>query len=151
MSRPVLTLQLIPWEATLIKLRIQNVGNGAASGVKGEMEAVTKAGLLSVPWSFPLLASGKYEEFGFPIPPDGKSDDRFRLDSVRERIPEVRAHFSYRSTYGTEYELEDSIDIREVTDDWLASRMMATQDHPDRLLPRIAKALESLAKNRPSK
>ncbi len=32
-SRPVLTLQLIPWQPQLLKLRIQNVGNGPAVGV----------------------------------------------------------------------------------------------------------------------
>lgn len=34
-----------------------------------------------------------------------------------------------------------------MTDDWIASRMMATQDHPERLLPRLAEALEGIEKH----
>lgn len=145
-SRPVLTLQLIPWQPQLLKLRIQNVGNGPAVGVKGTIEAILKSGSASIPWSYPLLAASKYEEFGFPTPPGASNEERFRIDAIRLKVIEVRAKFVYKSVSGSQYELKDSIQIQQVTDDWLASRMMATQDHPERILPRIAKALEDLAK-----
>jgi hypothetical protein len=114
--------------------------------VKGTIEAILKSGSASIPWSYPLLAAGKYEEFGFPTPPGTSNEDRFRLDAIRSKVTEVRAKFAYKSVAGRQYELMDSIQIQDVTDDWIASRMMATNDHPERLLPRIAKALEDLVK-----
>jgi hypothetical protein len=38
MSRPVLTFQLVPWQANLVKLRIQNVGSGPAIKVIGTVQ-----------------------------------------------------------------------------------------------------------------
>ena len=146
MSCPILTLQLIPWQPKLLKIRIQNVGNGSAMSVKGVSETVMKSGSVSAPWSYPLLGSGKYEEFGFPMPPGASNKEHFGLDEIRSEVIEVRADFTYKSVSGCQYELKDSIQIQHVTDDWIASRMMTTQDHPERILPRIAKALEDLAK-----
>lgn len=151
LSRPVLTLQLIPWQPQLLKLRIQNVGNGPALGVKGVIDAVMKSGSISAPWSYPLLGTGKYEEFGFPMPAGTSNEERFRLDAIRAKVIEVRAEFTFRSVSGCQYELKDSMQIQQVTDDWLASRMMTTQDHPERILPRIARALEDLAKKSSNK
>lgn len=145
--RPILTLQLVPWIASLVKIRIQNVGNGAASNIKGTIESILNTGTASIPWSYPLLASGKYEEFGFPMPSDAKPDERFRIETIRTKVIEVKAKFTYNSIFGNAYVLEDSIQVREVTETWIASRILATEDHPDRLLPRIAKALDELVKN----
>ena len=144
-SRPVLTLQLIPWQPKLLKIRIQNVGNGAAVGINGVIESVRKSELVSTPWSYPLLANGKYEEFGFPVPPSASDEERHGLDEIRSEVIEVKAEIVYESVYGHKYEMKDSIDIKQVTDHWIYSRMMVTQDHPDRILPRIAKALDKLA------
>ena len=145
--RPLLGFALIPWQPTLIRLRIQNLGYGPALDVKGHIEAISASGNLSFPWSYPLLAPTKYEDFGFPAPPGAASDDRFRLDIVRMRVETVRAEFSYKSVSGCEYRLSDAIPVTEVTEDWISSRMMATEDHPDRLVPRIAKALEGIEKH----
>ncbi len=38
------------------------------------------------------------------------------------------------------------IDIEPLSADWLDSRMLATADHPERLIPRIAKGIEDIAK-----
>jgi hypothetical protein len=146
LSKPILTFQLIPWQPQMLKLRIQNVRNGPAFRVKGTIEAIHKSDSASIPWSYPLLTAGKYEEFGFPTPPNAENEERFSLDKIRERVIEVRAKFTYGSASGSEYELNDSIRVQEITYDWLVSKMMATQDHPERILPRIAKALEDLAR-----
>lgn len=146
LSRPFLTFQLIPWQPQLVKLRIQNVGNGPAFRVKGTIEAIRKSGSASIPWSYPLLAAEKYEEFGFPAPPEANNEERFRLDEIRSKVIEVRAKFTYSSASGSKYELNETVQVQQVTDDWLASKMMATQDHPERILPRIAKAIEDLAR-----
>jgi hypothetical protein len=61
-------------------------------------------------------------------------------------VIKVRARFSYESVSGCKYAMEDDIEVQQITNDWVASRMMATQDHPERLLPRIATALEELPK-----
>lgn len=146
LSRPVLTFQIIPWQPQLLKLRIQNVGNGPALQIKGTIESVRRSGSVNIPWSYPILAASKYEEFGFPTPSGASNEERFRLDEIRSNVIEIRAKFRYSSASGSQYELNDSIQIQQLTDDWSASRMMATQDHPERIMPRIAKALEDLAK-----
>lgn len=144
-SRPVLTLQLIPWKAKLLKIRIQNVGKGLAVGINGVIESVRKSELVSTPWSYPLLDNGKYEEFGFPVPPTASEKERHGLDEIRSEVIEVKAGFVYESVYGHKYEMKDCIDIQQITDDWIYSRMMTTEDHPERILPRIAKALDKIA------
>jgi len=144
--RPFLGFQLIPWTSTLLKLRIQNLGWGPALEVKGYIEANSGSGGASFQWSYHVLAPGRYEDFGFPAPPGASSEDRFRLDKVRERLDTVRAVFSYKSVSGCEYHLSDSISVTNLTDDWIAAQMMATEDHPDQLVPRIAKALEGIEK-----
>jgi len=145
--RPLLGFQLIAWGPNLLKLRIQNLGSGPALEVKGYIQAISASGNVSFPWSYPLLAPGKYEEFGFPVPPGATSEDRFRLDTIRARVDTVRAQFSYKSVRGREYSLDDAISVAEVTADWISSRMLATEDHPERLVPRIAKALEGIEKH----
>ncbi|MGD0355204.1 MAG: hypothetical protein ABSB31_07170 [Dehalococcoidia bacterium] len=145
-NRPVLTFQLISWAPRIVKLRIQNVGNGAASNIKGTIESILNDGIASVPWSYSLLASGKYEEFGFPMPAGTATQDRFRLDTIKSKIIEVNANFTYKSVLGQSYLLQDSIKVQQLTDDWLSSKMLVTEDHPDRLLPHIAKALDGIAK-----
>lgn len=145
MHRPVLTLQLIAWQANLLKLRVQNVGSGAAVDVEGTIESKTKAGVVSFPWSYPLLCAGHYEEFGFPMP-QGANEDRFNFKKIMENVVEVRAKFMYKSTAGAVYQLNDLIPIQKITNDWMTSRMLVTQDHPDRIMPRIAKTLEDIEK-----
>lgn len=146
-NRPVLTFQLVSWAPGIIKLRIQNAGNGAASNIQGKIESILNEGTESVPWSYVLLCSGKYEEFGFPMPSGSTTQDRFSLDTIKSKVIKVNARFTYKSVLGQTYILEDSIRVQQLTDDWLASKMLVTEDHPDRLLPRIAKALDDLAKN----
>lgn len=146
MSRPILTLQIVPWQANALKLRIQNVGNGAAIGVEGAIETETKSGVASVPWSYPLLGPDKYEEFGFPLPPGGSDNDRFSFNAIKEKVVEVRAKFTYKSVSGAKYQLQAEVPIEKVTKDWEDSRMLVTQDHPERIPPRIAAALEDVAK-----
>lgn len=150
-DRPMLAFQLVPWGPKTLKLRIQNVGLGAAFGIEGSIEAFTGQMSVTSPWSYPLLPPGKYEEFGFPAEPDATPDERFNLDKIRQLFDGVRAQFTYTSASGNVFGLDETIAVRDITDDWIASRMMTTQDHPDRLLPRIAKALDEIAKgtNRP--
>lgn len=142
--RPILTFQLIPWQANSLKLRIQNVGSGPALGIRGTIETVMESDSVSVTWSYPILTSDKYEEFGFPMPPNASNEERFRMDLLKSKVNKVLANFAYKSVTGQQYELNESIDIQQVTEDWISSRMMATQDHPERLMPRIAKAIENL-------
>jgi len=66
--------------AAIVEAQDQNVGNGPAVGVKGTIEAMLKSGSASIPWSYPLLAAGKYEEFGFPTPPGASNEERFELE-----------------------------------------------------------------------
>ncbi len=146
MHRPVLAFELISWDASLLKLRIQNVGSGVAVDVRGTIESTTKSGSASFPWSYPLLCAGQYEEFGFPTPQGASNEDRFRFEKIRENVVEVQAKFKYRSTRGVDYQLNDSIPVQKVTNDWVTSRMLVTQDHPDRIMPRIAKTLEGIEK-----
>jgi len=150
-NRPILTFQLISWAPGIVKLRIQNVGNGAASNIKGTIESILNEGIASVPWSYSLLASDKYEEFGFPMPSGSTTQDRFKLDTIKSKVVEVNAKFTYKSVLGQFYILEDSIKVQQLTDDWLSSKMLVTEDHPDRVLPRIAKALDELIKNTSTK
>ena len=145
-TRPVLTFQLIPWHAKVLKLRIENVGAGPAFDVQGTVEAFTSDGPDTFPWSYPLLGSGRYEEFGIPAPANASSQERFNLDAIRARVSALRAAFTYRSAAHRPYTLDTTINVTNVTQDWVDSQMMATEDHPDRLLPRIAKALEDIAK-----
>lgn len=145
--RPLLAFHLVPWQAKLVKLRVQNVGAGPAFGVSGAIEATSSNGdKVGFRWSYPLLAAGKYEEFGFPTQPGASGTERFNLDAVRARVEGVEAHFTYKSASGRQYELVDRIGIKDITDDWIGSQMLATQDHPERLLPRMAKALDEIAK-----
>jgi hypothetical protein len=76
-NRLILTFQLIPWEPGIVKLRIQNAGNSAASNIKGTIESMLYTGTASISWSYTVLASGKYEEFGFPMPADAKTEEHF--------------------------------------------------------------------------
>jgi hypothetical protein len=143
--RPILTFQLISWAPGLVKLRIQNVGSGPAKDVTGKIESIlASSGSESINWSYPLLTSDKYEEFHIPLPMGIDRKEGFKLATVRSNVSQVKAIFTYKSILGISYKLEDSIDIQKVTEDWLGSKMLVTQDHPDRLLPRIAKALEQL-------
>jgi hypothetical protein len=142
--RPFLAFHLVPWQPKLLKLRIQNVGAGPAFAIKGMVEAVTKEGTEAFDWSYPLLAPGKYEEFGVPSRPETTAQERFGLDQIREHVESIRARFTYAAANGRGYALDELISIKDITDDWIQSRMMATQDHPERLLPRIAKALDDL-------
>jgi hypothetical protein len=142
--RPLLILQLISWEAHLLKLRIQNVGGGGAIGIEGKLESKNKEGSNVVSWSYPVLCSNQFEEFGFPVPEGGSKKDQFELESIKDRVVEIKADFIYKSTYGINYELKDSIPIQKVTQDWIESHMLATQDHPERIMPRIAKTLEKI-------
>jgi len=64
--------------------------------------------------------------------------------AIRLTVNKVGAKFTYRSTSGVEYHLEDSIDVQELAKDWVVSQMLVTQDHPDRIMARIAKAIENL-------
>jgi hypothetical protein len=144
--RPILAFQLIPWEANLLKLRIQNVGNGAANKIEGKLISVTKEGTTIVPWSYSVLNCDKYEEFGIPMPAGKDHLDMFDIERIKETVIEVKAEFIYNSIAGKQYELKDSIQIQHITSDWVASKMMATQDNPERIMPRIAKSLEELAK-----
>jgi hypothetical protein len=139
--RPVLSLQLVPWEANLLKLRIQNVGSGPAFDIKGKIFAETKSVIATIPWSYTMLDVDKYEEFGIPI-----SDNThvFDLNIIKQTVNKVGAKFTYRSAARSEYNLEDSINIQELTTDWVDSHMLVTQDHPDRIMPRIAKTLENI-------
>jgi hypothetical protein len=145
-QRPRLALQLIPWQPGLLKLRVENFGTGPALSVKGRIETVLKEGdPVGFDWSYHFLGSGRYEEFGFPMPAGASNEARFRLDEIRKRVSKVFGDFSYGSVSGRQYEMKEALDVDNITDDWVTSRMMATQDHPERLLPRIAKALEDLA------
>lgn len=144
--RPILTFQLIPWRPNLLKLRIQNVGYGPAVDIKGTIESIIHSGSASFSWSYPLLVAGKYEEFGFPMPDDASKEARFNLDAIRHNVKEVRAQLTYNSISGKQYELQDSIQIGEITNSWAKSRMMVTQDHPERIIQRIAEALETIAR-----
>lgn len=143
-ERPVLALHLVPWYPMLVKLRIQNVGLGSAFEISGAIEGWSSGELLSSPWTYPLLPPGKYEEFGFPAVEDD-AEGRFRTDKVRERFETIRARFTYKAATGRDYELDQTINLREMTGDWVKARMMATEDHPERLAPRIAKALDKIA------
>lgn len=145
-TRPVLAFHLVPWHPTVVKLRIQNVGPGAAFDISGVIEGSSDGKASSLPWAYPLLLPGKYEEFGFPAAHDDR-DARHRLEKVRQRFESVRARFTYKSATGDQYELDSMIKVRDITDDWVESQMMATQDHPERLAPRIAKALDSIAES----
>jgi len=144
LHRPVLNFQLIAWEANSLKLRIMNVGSGVATDIDGKIESKNMNGLASFPWSYPSLISGQYQEFGFPVINGGSTQDRFNLNKIRENVSEVEARFKYKSTNGLDYELNEIISIKKVTDDWVASKMLVTQDHPDRIMARIAKALEAI-------
>ena len=147
LSRPRLTFQLIPWQPNLLKLRIENLGAGPALNVKGKIQTQLKGGdSVGVDWSYHLLGSRKFEEFGFPMPEGVGNETRFNLDEIRKGVISVSADFSYSSASGRQYKLEDILDVASITQDWIASRMLATQDHPDRLLPRIASALEDLSR-----
>jgi hypothetical protein len=144
--RPILTFQLVPWGPGLIKLRIQNVGSGPAKDVAGKVESIlVSSGSESINWSYPLLTTDKYEEFHIPLPADMEHAEGFMLAEVRSKVSQVKAIFTYKSISGVPHKLEDSIDIQKVTQDWLDSKMLMTRDRPERLLPRIAKALEDLA------
>jgi len=143
--RPVITFQLIPWQPNLLKLRIQNIGNGPAFDVKGSIKTFTNSGQIPIPWSYPLLGKDKYEEFGFAIQSDDGIKTIYKLDEIRSNVIETQVELVYTSIHGKQYKLEESIKVQEVTNDWIASKMMATQDHPDRLLPRIAKTLEEIS------
>lgn len=145
--RPLLTFQVIPWGGVRIKLRIQNLGPGPALNIKGEVHATYDSGDEAFSWSYPLLAPGKYEEFGFPAPHGATREDRFRLDRIRRRVQRLNAHFTYSSASGDELELKESPSIGEITQDWVTSRMMATEDHPERLGPRIARALDEIERH----
>lgn len=145
-TRPHLTIQVIPWQPGLLKLRIQNLGNGPAFRIKGEIKSIASDSNAESPkfdWSYVVLSPGKYEEFGFP---SRSERSRFRLQEIRETVARTEAHFEYFSGTGRRYTLDELVDIKELTADWVDSRMMATDDHPERLLPRIAKALEDIAK-----
>lgn len=146
-ERPVLALHLVPWGPMSVKLRIQNVGMGPAFNISGAIEGWSGEQLLGLPWSYPLLPPDKYEEFGFPAEADSDAGSRFRMDEVRQRFENIQANFSYKSASGHEYVLHDTIAVRDITEDWLKSRMLATQDHPERLAPRMAKALDDIAQS----
>ena len=150
LTGPLLTLQLIPWQPQLVKLRIQNLGGGPAINIRGHIRAETQRGSRSTPWSYPVLGPGRYEEFGFPeddtLPPEERiAGERFNLEAIRTTYLEIKGDFTYESSVGREYKLDDVIDVRAITGEWVESRMLATEDHPDRILPRIAKALEELS------
>jgi len=143
--RPVLTFQLIPWAPGLIKLRIKNVGSGPAKDIAGKIESVfIGSGSEAINWSYPLLDPDRYEEFHIPLPTGIDRTKGFDSKTVKSKVSQIKTIFAYKSILGIPYKLEDSIDIQEVTKDWLDSKMLVTQDHPDRLLPRIAKALDEL-------
>lgn len=147
MHRPFLSFQVISWDAATLKLRIQNVGGGPAFGIEGKIESRTKDGVDSFLWTYPFLGANKYEEFGFPAPEGSKAEDRFRFEKISESIFDVRAIFKYSASSGRVYELNDSIPIAKVTKDWVDSKMLVTADHPDRIMPRIAKTMEEIQKD----
>ena len=142
--RPFLALQVVPFGPNLVKLRIQNLGPGPALNVTAKFDVLPSFHGSEVEWSYPLLAPGKYEEFGFPAPPGSRAEERHDLNIVRERISAVTANFAYGSASGRRYNREQCIDVSKVGHDWVSSGMMATEDHPERLMPRIAKALEGI-------
>jgi hypothetical protein len=142
-ERPILTFELVPWQARLAKLRIRNVGAGIALGISGEMAGVSTHTRVPVAWSYPALAPGGYEEFGFPTADEGDTA-RFSLDEARGRFVKLEATFDYRAASGLSYKMHEEIDIAAVTDDWFKSRMLATEDHPQRLGPRLARTLEQI-------
>lgn len=145
--RPILTFQLIPWAPGVVKLRIQNTGDGPARSVAGKIESTfIGSGSEAINWSYPLLSPNKYEEFHVPLPTGMERAEGFDMTTVRSKVSQVKAVFNYESILGHPYKLEDSIDIQRITQDWLDSKMLVTRDHPDRLLPRIARALEDLAR-----
>lgn len=144
-TKPILVFSVIPWQARAVKLRIANAGPGPAHEIEGLVEASGDGAHEKFKWSYPVLMPGKYEEFGFPSAPGASSEERFRIDKITGRFSLVRADLSYSSGSGRKYSLQQSIDVSRLTSDWIESRMMATQDHPERLTPRIAKALESIA------
>jgi len=143
-GRPVLAFHLVPWEAGLVKLRIQNVGLGPAFSISGAIEAESSGEPLSSPLQYSLLTPGSYEEFGFPVI-DNDSETRHRTEKVRQHFESIRARLTYKGADGKGYVLDDTINVRELTDSWIEARMMATQDHPERLMPRIARALDKIA------
>lgn len=145
MSRPLLAFQLISWQPRLVKLRIQNVGNGIALDVKGEMRTVLRhGGHVSVPWACAGLMAGMYEEFGIPVTSDRSRKFEYQLDEIRTHVTEAVAEFNYRSASGNSYDLRHSIAVADMIDAWVSSRMLVTQDQPERIMPRIAKTLESI-------
>jgi len=144
LTRPTLVFSLIPWTANNVKLRVENVGVGPALDITGRIVSVVDDNELTVSWQYPCLISGKYEEFGIPIP-GGKRE--FQFDTIRSRIRQVGAQLNYMSAGGKLYRLDTMIPIKEVTDSWIESHMLATEDHPDRVLPRVAKAIEETAKS----
>jgi len=144
-ERPVLAMHLVPWQLGLVKLRIQNVGLGPAFAISGIIEGLSEGELLSSSWTYPLLPPGNYEEFGFPTVDKVDPDGRFRLDKIRERFETISARFTYKAATGKDYELDQTINIRHISDAWVEARMMVTQDHPERLGPRMAKALDTIA------
>ena len=143
-ERPILAFHLVPWQGGLVKLRIQNVGLGPAFAISGTIEGESKGGPISFPWTYPLLTPGKYEEFGFPAV-DDDAEGRFHIDKVRERFDSVRAKFTYKAANEKIHELDSLINVRDITDSWMKALMLATEDHPERLMPRIAKALDKIA------
>lgn len=146
MHRPALSLQLISWQATALKLRIQNVGGGPALDIEGTIESRTKDGINLFSWSYPFLNVDKYEEFGLPMPKDSKTEDRFNFEKIRQNVLEVQAKLDYKSLGGVLYKLDKIIPVEKITEDWVNSKMLVTGDHPDRIMPRIAKTLEGIEK-----
>jgi hypothetical protein len=146
--RPVLVFEVVPWTVNLLKLRVQNVGNGAALRIAGQIRTQTTAGEEVVrPWSYSVLTSQKYEEFGIPMPSNSNLADKFNVQTIKELVSSVRAEVTYESVTHARYELNESIPVPTLLDDWASSGMLATEDHPERIMPRIAKALENIEKD----
>ncbi len=99
-------------------------------------------------WKYSAMRVGYFEEFGIPIPEDesGEWTESFKNDEIRAKVSKITVDSSYQATTGEQYEDTEVIDVAAITSSWIAKKMMATEDHPERLVPRIARALEKISK-----
>lgn len=134
---PELVASLIPIGGNwLVKLRINNVGNGPALGIKAKFRLEPANDVADVNWFHPVLISGAFEDFRMP---GGKHS----LKRLSEEHDKLIIEMSWINSFKKKKEKKVVFDFKSMIEGWSEVRMLLP---PEEISTQLGQIKDELAR-----